>query len=83
MHSHPSFSLSILSVSVISAFLMTNSFSAHAETDPFDYPELKTSQMDFGGVCLMQMPTGRMAPEGEFNFGASFNNEYYFYSASL
>ncbi|MDN3614806.1 YjbH domain-containing protein [Vibrio gallaecicus] len=83
MHSHPSFSLSILSVSVISALLMTNSFSANAESDPFDHPELKTSQMDFGGVGLMQMPTGRMAPEGEFNFGASFNNEYYFYSASL
>ncbi|MFA0568278.1 YjbH domain-containing protein [Vibrio gallaecicus] len=83
MHSHPSFSLSILSVSVISALLMTNSFSANAETDPFDHPELKTSQMDFGGVGLMQMPTGRMAPEGEFNFGASFNNEYHFYSVSL
>ncbi len=39
--------------------------------------------MNFGGVGLMQMPTGRMAPEGEFNFSASFNNEYYFYNVSL
>ncbi|MGF1710723.1 YjbH domain-containing protein [Vibrio kagoshimensis] len=83
MYSHPSFSLSILSFSVISALLMTNSFSANAESNPFEHPELKTSQMNFGGVGLMQMPTGRMAPEGEFNFGASFNDEYYFYSASL
>jgi hypothetical protein len=29
------------------------------------------------------MPTARMAPEGEFNVSASFNNEYHFYNVSL
>ncbi|MFW1118310.1 YjbH domain-containing protein, partial [Vibrio parahaemolyticus] len=41
---------------------------AFAQDVPFEAPTLQPSQMDFGGVGLMQMPTGRMAPEGEFNF---------------
>ncbi|MEZ8337478.1 YjbH domain-containing protein [Vibrio cyclitrophicus] len=59
------------------------SSSIRAEKSSFDDTEYRTSQMNFGGVGLMQMPTGRMAPEGEFNFSASFNNEYYFYNVSL
>ncbi|ANZ08801.1 OtnG protein [Vibrio parahaemolyticus] len=39
--------------------------------------------MDYGGVGLMQMPTGRMAPEGEFNFSVTSNNEYLFYNATI
>ncbi|MEZ8791598.1 YjbH domain-containing protein [Vibrio splendidus] len=60
-----------------------DSSSIRAEKSSFDDTEYRTSQMNFGGVGLMQMPTGRMAPEGEFNFSASFNNEYYFYNVSL
>ncbi|PMG96278.1 YjbH domain-containing protein [Vibrio lentus] len=60
-----------------------DSSSIRAEKSLFDDTEYRTSQMNFGGVGLMQMPTGRMAPEGEFNFSASFNNEYYFYNVSL
>ncbi|MEZ9275057.1 YjbH domain-containing protein [Vibrio sp. 10N.286.54.B2] len=89
-----SFPLSAVCTSVTCALLMTNSMSIRAETvidsssiraekSPFDDTEYRTSQMNFGGVGLMQMPTGRMAPEGEFNFSASFNNEYYFYNVSL
>ncbi|MDW2239570.1 YjbH domain-containing protein, partial [Vibrio sp. 1565-1] len=36
-----------------------------AQDMPFEATPLKPSQNDFGGVGLMQMPTGRMAPEGE------------------
>ncbi|MFA0378593.1 YjbH domain-containing protein [Vibrio sp. 10N.222.54.A3] len=89
-----SFPLSAVCASVTCALLMTNSMSTRAETiidsssiraekSPFDDTEYRTSQMNFGGVGLMQMPTGRMAPEGEFNLSASFNNEYYFYNVSL
>ncbi|MEZ9181108.1 YjbH domain-containing protein [Vibrio cyclitrophicus] len=60
-----------------------DSSSIRAEKSSFDSTEYSTSQMNFGGVGLMQMPTGRMAPEGEFNFSASFNNEYHFYNVSL
>ncbi|MEZ9655481.1 YjbH domain-containing protein [Vibrio splendidus] len=86
--------LSAVCTSVTCALLMTNSVPTRAETtidsssiraekSSFDDIEYRTSQMNFGGVGLMQMPTGRMAPEGEFNFSASFNNEYYFYNVSL
>ncbi|KJY78492.1 WbfB [Vibrio coralliilyticus] len=44
---------------------------------------LKVSQTDFGGVGLMQMPSGRMAEEGEFNIGVSVNDDYQQYTASI
>lgn len=71
--------------SSVSVFAETaiDSSSIRAEKSSFDDTEYRTSQMNFGGVGLMQMPTGRMAPEGEFNFSASFNNEYHFYNVSL
>ncbi|MEZ8717573.1 YjbH domain-containing protein [Vibrio splendidus] len=89
-----SFPLSAACTAVTCALLITNSTSVFAETtidsssiraekSSFDDTEYRTSQMNFGGVGLMQMPTGRMAPEGEFNFSASFNNEYHFYNVSL
>ncbi|PME25697.1 hypothetical protein BCV39_02700 [Vibrio sp. 10N.286.55.E10] len=94
-----SFPLSAVCTAVTCALLITNSAQVFAETvfaettidsssiraekSSFDDIEYRTSQMNFGGVGLMQMPTGRMAPEGEFNFSASFNNEYYFYNVSL
>lgn len=50
---------------------------------PFQGPQLKPSQTDFGGVGLMQMPSGRMAEDGALSFGYSNNSEYQFYSISL
>jgi exopolysaccharide biosynthesis protein YbjH len=55
----------------------------HAQADDYSYPVLTPSQSDFGGVGLIQMPTGRSAQEGEFSFGATYNDEYLHYSASL
>ncbi|EPX4127861.1 YjbH domain-containing protein [Vibrio alginolyticus] len=54
-----------------------------AQDIPFETPTLQPSQSDFGGVGLMQMPTGRMAPEGEFNFSVTGSDEYLFYNATL
>lgn len=54
-----------------------------AQAVPFEAPPLQPSQMDFGGVGLIQMPSGRMAPEGEFNFSLTGSDEYQFYNVSL
>ena len=91
MSANQSFPLTLLASSITGALLAVSSFSATAqeqqlsevEVSSFNAPELKHSQTNFGGVGLMQMPTARMAPEGEFNLSASFNNEYYFYNVSL
>ncbi|WP_051560131.1 YjbH domain-containing protein [Marinobacterium jannaschii] len=37
---------------------------------------LRYSQSDFGGVGLLQMPTARMTPEGEFTFFMSHVSPY-------
>ncbi len=42
-----------------------------------------TSQHDFGGVGLMQTPTARMAPTGEFSFNAIRVAPYSRYSVSV
>lgn len=55
----------------------------HVSADEFSYPTLLPSQADFGGVGLMQMPTGRMAPEGEFNLATTYNDDYQHFSASV
>lgn len=57
--------------------------STHAQSDEFSTIKLTPSQNDFGGVGLIQMPTGRMAPEGEFNVNATFNEDYYHGALSL
>ncbi|USD65134.1 YjbH domain-containing protein [Vibrio sp. SCSIO 43136] len=49
----------------------------------FQPPQFTPSQMDFGGTGLMQMPSGRVSPEGEFSLNFNDNNEYQFYSVSL
>ncbi|MCS0028266.1 YjbH domain-containing protein [Vibrio alginolyticus] len=54
-----------------------------AQSVPFEAPGLTPSQMDFGGVGLMQMPTARMSDEGEFNFSVTGSNEYLFYNVTL
>ncbi|MBL4833208.1 MAG: YjbH domain-containing protein [Pseudomonas sp.] len=42
-----------------------------------------TTQQDFGGVGLMQTPTARMAPVGEFSFNANRTSPYSRYSVSV
>lgn len=43
----------------------------------------RTTQHDFGGVGLLQTPTARMAPEGEFSFNANRTSPYSRYSVSV
>ena len=59
--------LSLLAVSVASAC------QAHAEM--YAAP-VTPSQSDFGGVGLMQVPTARMAKEGEFSLNFRDNDQY-------
>ena len=68
------------SLSTITIALLT---SVNAFGEAFESSEFAPSQMDFGGVGLMQMPTGRMADEGEFSFNGTWNNDYHMYSVSL
>lgn len=75
---HSNLTLSKLSAIALALFPLF-----HVQADEFSYPPLLASQSDFGGVGLMQMPTGRMAPEGEFNFATTYNSEYQHFSASV
>ncbi|UXI02896.1 YjbH domain-containing protein [Photobacterium sp. TY1-4] len=75
MHQRVLFSLSALSLAMLPA--------VPAQADDFSYPVLTPSQTDFGGVGLIQMPSGRMAKEGEFIAGGTFNDEYHHYTVSL
>lgn len=45
--------------------------------------ETRYTQNDFGGVGLLQTPTARMAPAGEFSFNANRTSPYSRYSLSL
>lgn len=65
------------------ALSLAGSVTAVAQEVPFEAPKLQPSQMDFGGVGLIQMPTGRMAEEGEFNFSVTGSDEYLFYNVTL
>jgi len=68
----------------ITSLIQSVNASEYVEmSTPFQANKLKPSQMDFGGVGLMQMPTGRMADEGEFTFSYTQNKEYEYYSFSL
>ncbi|GGP47886.1 YjbH domain-containing protein [Shewanella saliphila] len=71
------------SVFAISFMVSGIAISAAAHSDELSTPKLTPSQYDFGGVGLIQMPTGRMAPEGEYNVSATFNEDYYHAAMSL
>ncbi|WP_439437684.1 YjbH domain-containing protein [Salinivibrio costicola] len=66
-----------------SAIVISTVSASPSQADDFSYPALHTSQMDFGGVGLMQMPSARHAPEGEFSVGVTHNDDYIHYHASL
>ncbi|MCL5041516.1 MAG: YjbH domain-containing protein [Gammaproteobacteria bacterium] len=48
-----------------------------------EIPAQRTTQSDFGGVGLMQMPSARMPPEGSFSFNANRTSPYSRYSISV
>ncbi len=72
-----------LSVAIKLALVGSIATPAALYAKSFEPATLSPSQTDFGGVGLLQMPSGRMAREGEFTFGGSFNNEYNHGSVSL
>src|SRR5471030_299845 len=55
------------------------SVASACQAAPYTEP-LGPSQMDMGGVGLLQTPTGRMAPDGEFDVNYRDNDQYRFYS---
>ena len=69
----PHFSPLALSVAIGCALLPSQVFA----------DRYSTSQHDFGGVGLMQTPTARMAPVGEFSFNAIRVAPYSRYSISV
>ncbi|MEZ9899126.1 YjbH domain-containing protein [Vibrio breoganii] len=73
-----------LQYGVVIGLTLLGFISSESLADDLFYSAQATpSQSDFGGVGLMQMPTGRMAREGEFSLNGTWNNEYHFYSISL
>ncbi|MEZ8028833.1 YjbH domain-containing protein [Enterovibrio norvegicus] len=69
------FKLSSLSLALLHAL--------PAVASDLDFTKFSPTQSDFGGVGLMQMPTGRVAPEGEFSLGVTMNDDYRHYHSSL
>lgn len=64
--------------------LLSFSVTCALQAQAASYPEpVGPSQSDFGGVGLMQVPTARMAKEGEFSLNYRNNDQYRFYSASV
>lgn len=79
------FTLSLVATAIASSFstpLLANENSVF-ESSAFGSAIFTPSQTDFGGVGLMQMPSGRMAEEGAFSLGGTLNNEYHHYMVSL
>lgn len=67
---------------ILSFLALAISSACHANVNT--YPDaIATSQSDFGGTGLMQVPTARIAPEGEFSFNYRDNDQYRFYSTSI
>ena len=73
----------VISVFAMSCMVSGFAISTSTHSDELSTPKLTPSQYDFGGVGLIQMPSGRMAPEGEFNLSANFNEDYYHGALSL
>lgn len=60
-----------------SALFIALSLALSSPARALDAPRLPPSQSDFGGSGLLQMPSGRMGPEGEFSVNASVTNAPY------
>lgn len=74
-HSHITTRLSAVALALVPFFVV--------QADELIPATLTPSQSDFGGVGLMQMPTGRMAAEGEFSLGTTYNDQYQHYATSI
>lgn len=74
-HSHLTTRLSAVALALVPFFVV--------QADELIPATLTPSQSDFGGVGLMQMPTGRMAAEGEFSLGTTYNDQYQHYATSI
>jgi hypothetical protein len=67
-----------------SVILATTAMTANlVHADDFGPNPLTVSQTDFGGVGLMQMPTGRSGQDGDFNFGVTVSDDYQHIYASM
>ena len=54
-------------------------FQCLSGAEVLTYPDpLGSSQSDFGGTGLLQMPNARIAPEGEFSVNYRDNDQYRF-----
>lgn len=69
-------------VHVLSLLALAVSTACYAEGQTYRDPVFY-SQSDFGGTGLMQLPTARIAPEGEFSLNYRDNDQYRFYSTSI
>ena len=65
-----------LTLALLSIWL-TTAHNVHAATQNRYYHN------DFGGVGLIQMPSGRFNDEGEFSIGTRLNEEYHHYYTSI
>ena len=62
--------------------LIALSVASACQAAPYTDP-LGPSQMDMGGVGLLQTPTARMARDGEFSMNYRDNDQYRFYSINV
>lgn len=69
-------------VHVLSVLALAVSTACYADGHTYPDPILY-SQTDFGGTGLLQVPTARIAPEGEFSLNYRDNDQYRFYSTSI
>lgn len=68
---------------VMPALIVGVGWSVHSAAEPGVAERYRTTQGAFGGVGLLQTPTARMAPEGDFAFNANRTSPYSRYSISV
>lgn len=69
-------------VHVLSFLALAISTACYADGQTYPDP-VYYSQSDFGGTGLLQLPTARIAPEGEFSLNYRDNDQYRFYTTSI
>ncbi|GGE45587.1 membrane protein [Halopseudomonas oceani] len=74
-------SKTLLRLVTVSALPLVAASASCALAD--ENPRYRATQHNYGGVGLLQTPTARMAPEGEFSFTANRTSPYTRYSISV
>lgn len=69
--------------SMVATLVCLTLTTIHAQADEFSAPVLQHSETDFGGTGLIQMPSARSMPEGQFSLGVTNNSDYIHYHLSL